>query len=59
MRVIAGKADGLNSKLYPEMRHDQQQTVLKKLFLIFSSLKYRIVAFLIFSAEAEESVLKL
>ena len=41
------------------MRHDQQQTVLRKLFLTFSSLKYRVVGFWICFPEAERSVLKL
>ena len=41
------------------MRHDQQQTVLRKLFLTFSSLKYLVVVFWICFPEAERSVLKL
>ena len=34
------------------MRHDQQQTVLRKLFLTFSSLKYLVVVFWICFPEA-------
>ena len=59
MRVIAGKARTIKLKNHSrKWRHDQQQTVLKKLFLTFSSLKYRVVGFWICFPEAERSVLR-
>ncbi len=58
MRVIAGKARRLNLKTVPGMETRPTTDRIKETLLIFFSLNFWTVVFLICSAEAEPSALK-